>query len=96
MTADIEIRSSSRKDDEQRDAFVEAHPQGTFFHLAGWGRVVQRVFWRRVRGTDITIRPLPEHGHKKTRLLSLSGPSGRRALAVFLTRPQAVHQIGAS
>ena len=26
------------------DAFVTAHPKGTFFHLSGWQRVVRRAF----------------------------------------------------
>lgn len=26
------------------DAFVHAHPDGTFFHLAGWRRVIERAF----------------------------------------------------
>jgi len=34
-----------RPDDEQRwDEFVLAHPGGTFFHLAGWKRVIERAF----------------------------------------------------
>lgn len=48
MAGDVEIRaasrSSSRWGDEERDAFVRSHPHGSFFHLSGWGRVVQRVF----------------------------------------------------
>ena len=41
---DLEIRPSTPADDEERDALVESLPSGTFFHLAGWGRAVQRVF----------------------------------------------------
>ena len=34
-----------RPGDEQRwDEFVLAHPGGTFFHLAGWKRVIERAF----------------------------------------------------
>ena len=34
-----------RPGDEQRwDQFVLAHPSGTFFHLAGWKRVLERAF----------------------------------------------------
>lgn len=29
------------------DAFVRAHPEGTFFHLAGWRTVLQRAFGHR-------------------------------------------------
>lgn len=45
MTAtEIEIRPASVADDEARDQFVRASAAGTFFHRAGWGRVVERVF----------------------------------------------------
>jgi hypothetical protein len=30
--------------DEERDAFVDAHPRGTTFHTARWRRAVGRVF----------------------------------------------------
>lgn len=43
----VELRASVPADDAERDAFVERAPDGTFFHLAGWGRVVQRVFHHR-------------------------------------------------
>src|SRR4051812_15110560 len=34
--------------DERRwDAFVAAHPDGTFFHLAGWRRVIETAFRHR-------------------------------------------------
>jgi FemAB-related protein (PEP-CTERM system-associated) len=37
-----------RSGDEQRwDAFVLAHPDGTFFHLSGWRRVIERAFGHR-------------------------------------------------
>ena len=39
-----EIRSGRPADDERRDAFVRAHPRGSFFHLAGWRRAVETVF----------------------------------------------------
>ena len=44
MSASVEIRPGTSADDEARDAFVRAHERGTFFHLAGWRRVVERVF----------------------------------------------------
>ena len=40
----IEVRAGKRADDEERDAFAAAHPNATFFHRAGWRRVVRRVF----------------------------------------------------
>ena len=38
-----EIVPGTSADDASRDAFVRAHPQGTFFHLSGWRRVVESV-----------------------------------------------------
>lgn len=35
--------------DAQRDALVRAHPEGSFFHLAGWERVVHQEFGHRVQ-----------------------------------------------
>jgi FemAB-related protein (PEP-CTERM system-associated) len=35
------IRSGTPADDAARDAYVRAHPEGTFFHLSGWRRVVE-------------------------------------------------------
>jgi len=46
---DLEVRPSLPEDDEQRDAFVERCPQGTFFHTAGWGRVVSQALGHRRR-----------------------------------------------
>jgi FemAB-related protein (PEP-CTERM system-associated) len=37
-----------REGDERRwDAFVRAHPDGTFFHLSGWKRVIEQAFHHR-------------------------------------------------
>jgi FemAB-related protein (PEP-CTERM system-associated) len=41
VLADIEVRRGTRADDEERDAFVRAHPQATFFHQSGWRRAVE-------------------------------------------------------
>jgi hypothetical protein len=46
MTA-VEVRPLAAADDERFDAFVRAHPQGTFFHLTGWRRAVANVFRHR-------------------------------------------------
>ncbi len=40
----IEVRPTSAVEDDARDAFVRAHPAGTFFHRAGWGRAVEQTF----------------------------------------------------
>lgn len=37
------VRASTLGEDAQRDAYVRTHARGTFFHLAGWRRVVERV-----------------------------------------------------
>ncbi len=39
----MQVRLSRPEEDDQRDAYVRAHERGTFFHLAGWGRVVERI-----------------------------------------------------
>lgn len=39
-----EVRVGTPADDEQRDAFVREHPQGTFFHQSAWERAVEDVF----------------------------------------------------
>ena len=45
------VRPSTASDDEARDRFVRAHEHGTFFHLSGWRRVVERVM--RHTGRDL-------------------------------------------
>lgn len=42
-TASLELRAGLPSQDTRRDAYVRAHPRGTFFHLAGWRRMVERV-----------------------------------------------------
>jgi FemAB-related protein (PEP-CTERM system-associated) len=43
MSAGVEIRPAILADDAARDAYVRAHAEGSFFHLAGWRRAVERV-----------------------------------------------------
>ncbi len=38
------LRASRASDDPARDRYVRAHAQGTFFHLSGWRRAVERVY----------------------------------------------------
>ncbi len=48
MGADLQLRPLALADGAQCrawDAYVRAHPQGTFFHLSGWARAVEAV-WR--------------------------------------------------
>jgi FemAB-related protein (PEP-CTERM system-associated) len=40
---EFRIERASPGDDEERDAFVQTHPRGTFFHLSGWQRAVESV-----------------------------------------------------
>lgn len=40
----LEISVGASAHDAARDRFVERHPDGTLFHLAGWRRAVRRVF----------------------------------------------------
>lgn len=47
--ADLVVRALEPGEAARRDAWVEAHPRGTVFHLAGWGRTVERVFGHQVR-----------------------------------------------
>lgn len=44
QSLELEIRTFRPEDDKARDAFVHAHPRGTFFHLAGWRRAVRKAF----------------------------------------------------
>lgn len=39
-----EIRRLEEADFPRWDAFVEACPEGTFFHLAGWKRAIDETF----------------------------------------------------
>ncbi|MAF66764.1 MAG: hypothetical protein CMJ84_14035 [Planctomycetes bacterium] len=40
----LEVRAGCAADDEERDAFVAAHPRGRFAQRAGWLRAGERVF----------------------------------------------------
>lgn len=71
--------------DAARDALVRAHPEGSFFHLAGWERVVHQLFGHRVenltawRGDEL-VGFLP--------LMACRGLTGKRNL---LSVPYAVY-----
>jgi len=43
------IRPGTAADDEARDALVRAHPEGSFFHLSAWQRVIHDAFGHRSR-----------------------------------------------
>jgi FemAB-related protein (PEP-CTERM system-associated) len=38
------LRAGLASEDARRDAYVRAHPRGSFFHLSGWRKVVERVY----------------------------------------------------
>jgi FemAB-related protein (PEP-CTERM system-associated) len=40
----LRVRELLPGEDARWDAFVTQHPQGTFFHLTGWRRVVREIF----------------------------------------------------
>ncbi len=73
LEAALEIRPGRPADDAARDRFVRGHARGTFFHLSGWRRAVERVFghepcdWIAWRGSEIVgVLPL-----MRTRSLSM-------------------------
>jgi len=39
----LELRAGLSSEDARRDAYVRAHARGTFFHLSGWRRVIEKV-----------------------------------------------------
>jgi FemAB-related protein (PEP-CTERM system-associated) len=47
IAAAVTIRNLAPGDEERWDAFVRACPAGTFFHLAGWRRVIETAFRHR-------------------------------------------------
>ena len=67
LTADVTVRSLEANDAARWDAYVLAHPDATFFHRAGWKRVIENAFGHRThfllaeRGGDIVgVLPLAE------------------------------------
>lgn len=40
----ITVRDLEANDNARWDAFVDATPGGTFFHLSGWKRVIEGAF----------------------------------------------------
>ena len=72
----VAIRSFAVGDEQRWDAFVEAAPDGTFFHLSGWRQVIETSFRHRTyylmaeRGREVTgVLPLTL---VKTRLFGAS------------------------
>ncbi len=42
--SDIQVRSASERDAKAWDAYVLAHPRGTFFHRFGWKRLLEATY----------------------------------------------------
>jgi FemAB-related protein (PEP-CTERM system-associated) len=66
LTRTVTIRPLETGDEERWDAFVEATPTGTFFHLSGWKRVIETAFKHR------TYYFLAERDHAITGVLPLT------------------------
>ena len=47
LTKDLEVTVLQKGEEDQWDQFVTESPDGTFFHLSGWGRVVEKVIGHR-------------------------------------------------
>jgi len=47
VSPDVEVQQLGPDLESAWDAFVRAHPEGTFFHLAGWREVLRRAFGHR-------------------------------------------------
>lgn len=67
MTADVTVRPLESNDLARWDAYVNVHPDATFFHRAGWKRVIEDAFGHRThfllaeRGGEVVgVLPLAE------------------------------------
>jgi FemAB-related protein (PEP-CTERM system-associated) len=66
-SADVTVRLLTANDTVRWDAYVLTHPDGTFFHRAGWRRVIEDAFGHRTHfllaerdGDMIGVLPLAE------------------------------------
>lgn len=85
IVSTTEIRTSKPEDDARRDAFVQACPHATFFHLSGWRRAVERVM--RHRGRDLVA----ERAGEMVGVLPLVQCRGLRGRASLISTPYAVY-----
>ncbi len=65
--SELLVRAAQESDAASWDAFVEAHPAATFFHLYGWRRVLERAYRHRTHylcatreGRVVGVLPLAE------------------------------------
>ena len=47
LSADVTVRSLVTSDLARWDAYVNTHPDASFFHRAGWRRVIEEAFGHR-------------------------------------------------
>lgn len=85
MSLTLVIRDSAPEDDAARDEYVQRAPGGTFFHLAGWRRAVERVMGH--RGMDL----LALEGERIVGVLPLVACRGLRGRVSWLSVPYAVY-----
>jgi FemAB-related protein (PEP-CTERM system-associated) len=67
LSAEVTVRLLEAQDLERWDAYVRAHPDATFFHRAGWKRVIEDAFGHRTHfllaerdGKVVGVLPLAE------------------------------------
>ncbi|MEO2163168.1 MAG: GNAT family N-acetyltransferase, partial [bacterium] len=84
----LRVRAGTALDDAARDAFVLGHSAGTFFHLAGWRRAVERVMGH--TGRDI----LAHRGDELVGVLPLMACRGLKGRVRLISMPYAVYGGG--
>jgi FemAB-related protein (PEP-CTERM system-associated) len=83
--APLRVRAGTALDDAERDAFVLRHAAGTFFHLAGWRRAVERVMGH--TGRDL----LAYRGDDLVGVLPLMACRGLKGRVRLISMPYAVY-----
>ena len=81
----LRVRAGTALDDAERDAFVLRHAAGTFFHLAGWRRAVERIMGH--TGRDV----LAHRGEELVGVLPLMGCRGLKGCVRLISMPYAVY-----
>jgi FemAB-related protein (PEP-CTERM system-associated) len=103
----LEVRATRAGDEQERRAFVAAHPEATFFHQRDWARFVERVWGHADRelvalrgGRIVGVLPLMACPAGITGRKLVSSPyavyGGPLALDPAVTRAlaQAAHELG--
>jgi FemAB-related protein (PEP-CTERM system-associated) len=81
----LRVRAGTAVDDAVRDAFVLEHTDGSFFHLAGWRRAVERVMGH--TGRDV----LAYRGQELVGVLPLMACRGLKGRVRLISMPYAVY-----